>query len=104
MFEVAVERAVDEFLRNPEPRTVAGYEIEIERVPQDDVEILGFDALEVLTWGYDHQLIRLPVDWRQLIRLKMWTQINLMDGVSAMDTLSLRLYLAIMRQYDELVA
>ena len=57
------------------------------------------DRLEVTTWGYDYESIRIPQTWQELIRTKMYLQ--LIEQKNGPDKVFLRYCFHLMRAVDK---
>ena len=71
-FNQATKKATAELLRTKAARTytVDGqpYTVDLQRDEDGN--------LEVTTWGFDYEVIRVPQTWTGMIRQKMWAQLE----------------------------
>ena len=69
------------------------YTLDLGRIEDDR------NVLEISTWGFDYERIAIPVDRKEMIKIKMWAQLHLADApYSPVDQVVLRYCLDILHR------
>lgn len=92
-FQAVVKQATSHLLRSEKARTYvssAGREYTLDIEKDEDGNLV------VTTWGFDHEIIAVPKERVDVIRLKI--RIQLIRTLSGVDKVALRYYLDILRR------
>ena len=94
MFEKAVKQATEHVLKSRKARTYHESPLEGSREYTLEIQMNDEGDLEVATWGFDYQIIRVPQTRGQLIASKC--RLQMMDHRDGVATVALRYCLDIL--------